>query len=220
MGDTPRAMAVDTDALELEARVAPPGPGGSRVILSCGVPIAATDVAILNSAHEAVMAGRVGEIAIRSDCLFTGYNKRPELTAEKLVDGWYHTGDLGFIDGGELFVTGRQDDLMIIYGRNYYAHAVEQAASECPGVVPGRVVAFAVENAASGSRDAIVLVEDDGTEEERALRRSIKTRVFDQLGLTLHSVGVHPRGTLVKSTAGKISRYQNKARYLQQAARP
>jgi len=218
MGSTPRALAVDADALETEGRVASPDSNSRRVILSCGVPITDTEIAILDSAHKPVTTGEVGEIAIRSDCLFTGYNKRPELTAEKLVDGWYRTGDLGFINGSELFVTGRQDDLMIIYGRNYYAHAVEQAASECPGVVPGRVVAFAVENPASGSRDAVVLVEDDGTEEGRNLRRLIKTKVFDQLGLTLHSVGVHPRGTLIKSTAGKISRYQNKAIYLQRTA--
>jgi fatty-acyl-CoA synthase len=219
-GAIPRALSVDADALETEGRIASPQSSNTRVILSCGVPIADTDIAIWDSAHNPVPTGQVGEIAIRSNCLFTGYNKLPVLTAEKLVDGWYRTSDLGFIDGDELFVTGRQDDLMIVYGRNYYAHAVEQAASECPGVVPGRVVAFAVENDASGSRDAVVLVEEDGTDNGQNLRRLIKTRVFDQLGLVLYSVGVHPRGTLIKSTAGKISRYQNKAIYVQRNQTP
>jgi len=211
----PRVLTVDADRLEADGTVLPGATGRLRALLSCGKPVAGTEIRILDSTGSEAAAGRIGEIAIRSFCLFTGYNKLPALTAEKLIDGWYRTGDLGFMENGELFVTGRQDDLMIVYGRNYYAHAVEQAASECPGVLPGRVVAFAVENAASGSRDAVLLVEGDGTLSERDIRRQVKTYIFDVTGLTLHAVDVHPRGTLVKSTAGKISRHQNMALYRQ-----
>ncbi len=216
-GAPPRIIDIDIETMETEARVAPPV-GAGRAMVSCGPPLAETEIMILDPGGQPAAAARIGQIAIRSACLFDGYNRLPELTREKLVDGWYHTGDLGFLEGGELFVTGRQDDLMIVYGRNYYAHAIEQVASLCPGVVPGRVVAFAVENVASGSRDAVLLVESDGSRTEAEMRRQIKTYVFDTTGLLLHAVRVHSRGTLVKSTAGKISRSYNKALHEQRQA--
>ena len=62
--------------------------------------------------------GQVGEILIKSDCLFDGYYNRPDLTAEAIVDGWYHSGDLGFCLDDELYVVGRKKDLLIIGGEN------------------------------------------------------------------------------------------------------
>lgn len=215
MEGPPRILSVDPDALEIDNVIKPPSNGHGLAMLSCGKPIASTAVSIRRPDRTAAGSREVGEIAIRTGCLFAGYNKLPDATAEKMIDGWYHTGDLGFADDGELFVTGRKDDLMIVYGRNYYAHAVEHAASGCAGVVPGRAVAFTIDNDASGSRDAVLLVEGDGTYAEAELRRLVKTRVFDVLGLTLYSVRVYARGVLVKSTAGKISRHHNKHLYLE-----
>ncbi|MCK8783507.1 AMP-binding protein [Roseomonas sp. NAR14] len=218
-GQPVASLDLDVEALESEARIVPAAPGrDSRQVLSCGRPLPGAEVRILDGAGGDAAPDLAGQIAIRTDCLFTGYNHLPELTAEKLVDGWYRTGDLGFLHAGELYVLGRQDDLMIVYGRNYYAHNIEEVVTACDGIAPGRVVAFAVESRQMGTREAVVLLEPDGTREAAELRRAVKARVFDVLGLTLQHVEVVPRNSLVKSTAGKISRDQNRRRYMEERA--
>jgi acyl-CoA synthetase (AMP-forming)/AMP-acid ligase II len=94
----------------------------------------------------------VGEILVRSDCLFDGYDNRRDLTAQAIVDGWYHNGDLGFYVGGELFMVGRKKDLLIIGGENIYPQDIEEIVAGHGYVHYGRVIAEAVARA-SGTWD-------------------------------------------------------------------
>ncbi len=218
-GRPPRSLTLDSDALEVNHLVLPVGPGlGGRVVISCGAPLPRTQIRIVAADRSDVAPGQAGEIALASDCLFDGYNKLPELTAEKLVNNWYYTGDLGFLSEGELFVLGRQDDLLIVYGRNYYAHTIEEVATACPGVAPGRVVAFAVENVQMGTSEAVVLLEAEGSQDVSELRLAAKKRIFDVLGLSVQHLEVVERNSLVKSTAGKISRDKNRSIFIKKRA--
>ena len=88
----------------------------------------------------------MGEILIKSDCLFDGYYNRPDLTAQAIVDGWYHTGDLGFLLDGELYVVGRKKDLLIIGGENIYPQDIEEIVASHPAIHDGRVIAMGVYN--------------------------------------------------------------------------
>ena len=95
---------------------------------------------------------QVGEIALLSDCMLTGYYHRPDATAKAFHDGWYLTGDLGYMADGEVYVTGRKKDLIIVGGKNIYPQDLEALAGEVEGVHPGRVVAFGVFNEAGRHR--------------------------------------------------------------------
>lgn len=184
--------------------------GPAKRIPSCGRVLPGVEVAILGEGGQGLNDGAVGEIAIRGKCLFDGYYRLPETTAEKLRDGWYHSGDLGFIHDGELYVTGRVDDLIIVRGRNFYAHDIEAIVSAVPGVKPGRVVVFSVDNAVTGTQDVVCLAESDAPAEELAgLRRDVKVQVEVLSGLVLAKFQLYPVGTLVKTTSGKISREMN-----------
>ena len=97
-------------------------------VVSCGYPLPRTSVRFVNTRREAVGDGCIGEIVIRTPTLFDGYYQRPELTKAVLVRGWYYTGDVGFLHADELYVVGRVDDLLIIRGRNFVAHELEQVA--------------------------------------------------------------------------------------------
>lgn len=214
-----RLITLDIDALETRHQIVltEPGPRG-RVVVSCGAPLPGTRIRIVTAERGDAEVGYAGEIALAGDCLFDGYNKLPELTAEKFVDNWYYTGDLGFVWEGELFVLGRQDDLMIVYGRNYYAHNVEEVAATCPGVAPGRVVAFAVENLQMGTREVVVLLEANELQDTIELRLAAKKIIFDVLGLSVQHLEVVSRNSLIKSTAGKISRDQNHRIFVEKRA--
>jgi fatty-acyl-CoA synthase len=208
-------IGADAQAMDTDGSVEPSTASRkSRRILSCGRPLAETEVRVRASNGDLLPDRRVGEIVIRSASLFSGYNQLPELTARKLVDGWCHTGDLGFLEAGELFVTGRIDDLVIVYGRNYYAHEIEEAANLVEGIAPGRLVAFAVDSAASGTAEVVILAELQPGADPAEARRQIKAAVLDHLGLAVQTVAFLDRGKLAKSTSGKISRDRNKSHYL------
>ncbi len=184
-----------------------------RGVLSCGRPI--PDVALeIHAAGKSVDEGTVGEIAVTSPFLFTGYYGQEEATRAKMRDGWYQTGDLGFIDRGELFVTGRIDDMLVLNGRNYYAHDLEELVSEVPACLPGRCVAISVDDAESGLQSIVLLAECSAAADRRAVGAAIKGVILERLGLALSAVVPLRAGQLIKTTSGKISRLKNKELYM------
>lgn len=188
-------------------------------LLSNGLPLPGIDVAVVDAERHPLPAGQVGELTIRGDFLFSGYETLPQQTAERLVDGVYYTRDLGFLWDGEIYVLGRMDDVIIINGRNFYAHEIEALVGELPGLKPGRSVAFSIPDSAAGTDVAILLAETgtlDGTA-PAALRRQVKQHVYSQTSLTLHEVHFVPQGFLLKTTSGKISRAANRSRFLANA---
>jgi fatty-acyl-CoA synthase len=211
VGEPVRTLAVDRRALA-EGRVELPAPGAPALdLLSVGSPIDGVSVRVLSDGP-----GAIGEIAISGSSLFSGYYRLPEATAEALVDGWYRTGDLGFLDGGELFVTGRLKDILIINGKNFYAHDLETLVQEVPDVKRGRVVAIAVENEDVGSDEVVILAETEVTDAGRlkAMKRAVKEALIAGLDLYVREVCLVAPGWIVKTTSGKISRKENRAKYL------
>lgn len=152
--DTPvRRIFIRRQAVAAGQRVevsAAPGDGFSP-ILSTGKPIAGASVEVLNTDGARLPEGHVGEIAVRASFLFSGYNQELERTAARLRDGLYFTNDQGFLHEGELFILGRLDDVIIVNGKNVYAHDVEAVVASIPGVKAGRAVALGLYDDAVGS---------------------------------------------------------------------
>lgn len=213
-----RILEVDADAFSLGTAVkATPG-AASLSLVSCGFPIAGVAVEIRDENGVRLREGTIGQIFVSGDFLFAGYYKLPQETGRKLKDGWYATGDLGFVDAGELFVTGRMDDMLIVNGRNYYAHEIETIVSGIPPVIPGRTVAIGVENPDSGAVSVAVLAECPPGTDSAVVGEEVRRLVLEKLGLAVHTVAVLEPRTLVKTTSGKISRSKNLEVYLAQTA--
>jgi acyl-CoA synthetase (AMP-forming)/AMP-acid ligase II len=195
-------------------------------MLSAGRPIGNTRVRILNQHHAEIADRHVGEIAISSDCMLTGYYNRPDLSDKTFHDGWYLTGDLGYIAQNEVYITGRKKDLIIVGGKNIYPQDLENLASEVNGIHPGRVVAFGVPNEATGTEDVVIIAEVDTTDNDlddydfvnsSAIDRisdEIRTRVTRGSDIALRLVKLVKRGWLIKTSSGKIARGANRERYL------
>ena len=215
LGTPVGSLTISRSALA-ERRVALPAQSidDGQIIVSCGEPIPGLCVRIVDEAGKPVSERQVGEVCVGGKSLYTGYNQMPDLTRMRLRDGWHHTGDLGFMEGGSLFVTGRIDDLLIVRGRNYYAHDIEAVLCRQDGVHAGRTVAFTVDNSTIGTADIICLVELRAEANEAILRRTLRQSVEDEVGATISRIVFVPSGTLVKTTSGKISREANRSRYI------
>jgi acyl-CoA synthetase (AMP-forming)/AMP-acid ligase II len=104
--------------------------------------------------------------------------------------------------------------MLVLNGRNYYAHEIEAIVNDVPGVVPGRVVALSVENRDADSAVAVVLAETHREVDAAAFRTNVRRAIQERLGLAIHDAAPMEAGSLVKTTSGKISRSANKALYM------
>ena len=182
---------------------------------------------MLDTAGNELPERHIGEIAIQSNCMLTGYFHRPDLTEKAFLNGWYLTGDLGYLADGELYITGRKKDLIIVGGKNIYPQDLERLAEEVEGVHPGRVVAFGVFNEQTGTEDIILIAEvhlesfaEASTREEQSQRvaAEIRQRVTHGSDVALRHVHVVDRNWLIKTSSGKVARAANREKFLAEFA--
>ncbi len=212
-------LRVQPQLLREQHRVAlaEPTDPDAQSFLSAGSVIDALAVTIVDAQGQALPPDHVGTIAITGACLFDGYHRLPEVTAQKFRDGRYLTGDLGFLHDGELYVVGREDDLIIVHGRNYTAHELEFLINQVPGVHPGRNVALGWFRREVGSHEVVVIAEFDQllspTRSPEELAADIRHELVNGSGLVPFDVLIVPPGWLVKTTSGKIARGANLEKY-------
>ncbi len=218
LSSTPRSETVETRSLveEAVARPALPSYCPTTSVLSCGKPIDGFTVLVVDTNGHRLPDRRVGEVCVTGPSLSRGYDQQPEKTAAAFRAGRYFSGDLGYMVNGELFVTGRMDDLLILNGRNHYAHDLEFALKDVPGIVPGRVVALSVYKEEIGSDTLVVLAETRESDEAalKLVKRSIRDAMVDETGLVPAAIQLMPPQWLIKSTSGKISRGATKEKFL------
>lgn len=211
-GQAPQVLELDREALEAERRVRPARPGQPSLrLLSNGPPLEGCAVEARADGRR-LAEDEVGELHIRAPFLFDGYNRDPAATAAALRDGWYATGDLGFVRDGEVFVSGRLKDLIIVAGRNLHAGDVEAAVHGIAGLKPGRAVAFGQPDARLGTERLVLLAEHDGSPPPDLVARCNEA-VLASLGVPCGLVRIVPPGWMVKTTSGKVSRVENARKF-------
>ena len=112
-----------------------------ELLKSCGQANSDTEIRIVDADRKPLPVGATGEIALKSPCIMKGYYKRPKETAEVLVDGWYYTGDAGYItEDGYLFICDRLKDMIISGGENIYPAEIEQVLTRHPDILEAGVI--------------------------------------------------------------------------------
>lgn len=154
-----------------------------------------TDGAVLAANH-------VGEVQLRSPALMLGYFGDPEASAKIFDDGWLRTRDVGFVDG-ELVLLGRDKDVIIINGRNFYAYDIEEALSAVTSTRLGAAVAFAV---AADEGERLILAVEVRTRDAAQLTIEVREACHVNVGVVPTEVVFVRLGSLPRTSSGKIRR--------------
>ena len=172
-------------------------------LVSCGRPFPEHELAIVAENGKVLGERRVGEITVRGPSVCAGYFELPEASAEVWQQGWLHTGDLGYLSEGNLYVCGRIKDLIVIRGVNYHPQDLEWTVGDIEGVRRGNAVAFGT--MVDGVEELVIVAEGAASEAEK-LCALITQRVTEVHGLRPARVALVPLGTLPKTSSGKVQR--------------
>jgi fatty-acyl-CoA synthase len=203
----PACVAViDRAELARTGAAVPARDGAALEVVGTGRPLPGVAIRITDAAGVDLPDGRAGHILARSPSLMVRYHGEPEATAEALQEGWLHTGDLGFVEDGVLFVTGRAKEVLIRGGHNLLPGPIEEVVGAVEGVRAGCVAAVGIRAEALETERILVVAETrlaadawpDLTDRIReALRRD---------GVTVDEIVLCAPGSLPKTTSGKLCR--------------
>ncbi|MGH8551516.1 MAG: non-ribosomal peptide synthetase [Methylococcales bacterium] len=176
-------------------------------LVSVGSAIEGCAVRIAGSDGQPAACGQVGHILIRGDNVTSGYYRDDDLNRQVFkADGWLDTGDLGFTNDGQLFIAGRNKDLIIINGRNFHPHDLESICELAGGFESGRVAACGLRTGMDHGEALVVFVLFRGPLEDFiATVRQFRRLLSEEAGV--HAEYVIPVRTIPKTTSGKIQRY-------------
>lgn len=182
--------------------------------VSCGPAIKKTNIRVVNHNSSILNERHVGEIAIRSDCMLSEYYKRPDL--QPFQDGWFLTGDRGYIADGEVYIIGRSKDLIINAGKNVYPQDIEAIVNDLQGIHAGRAVVFGVPDRKEGTELIAVVAEvsDIDPAERQLLSKRIRQEVGRQSMVAVSYVELVNPKWLIKTSSGKIARAANRDKWL------
>jgi fatty-acyl-CoA synthase len=188
-------------------------------VVCVGSPVIDTEVRISSPSApgEFISDEQIGEIWVKGPSVFSGYYNDAAATAESLHDGWLSTGDLGFLKKGELHITGRIKDLLIVNGQNLMPHELEWLAEEATGGGgTERSGAFSIEKDGTGEHAVVVAEVASAGDAEKiaAIQQDIRSRIGRTLGLPLADVVLVKRGVIPKTTSGKVQRRELRQRYI------
>ncbi|HTP29773.1 MAG TPA: AMP-binding protein [Anaeromyxobacteraceae bacterium] len=205
-----RSLRIDPVALAARGAVEE----GLREVVSVGEPVPGVEVEVRGEGEMALGERRLGRIFVRGASLMQGYLGQPEATARAMRGGWLDTGDLGFIDGGELYVRGRAKDVVVLCGANHAAEDVEAALDGVSGLRRGCAVAAGFEPDGEGEQLLLLAERSCGMEQDGPVAEDARRAVLARSGLCVHTVVLLAPGTLPRTSSGKMRRGEAVRRYL------
>lgn len=209
---------VEIDALQSEGKAVPTNGEGIEMV-SNGPPIPGCEIRIIGEEGETLPERRMGEITLKSNSMLTEYYKRPNVTADAIQDGWYYTGDKGYLAMGELYIAGRTKDIIIVGGKNVYPQDLEDIASGVEGIHAGRVVVFGLFDERIGSEKVILvaeLKEDYPEDQRRQIEQDLRLTTAKATEIALADIRLVYGRWVIKTSSGKTARIDNREKYVRE----
>jgi 1-acyl-sn-glycerol-3-phosphate acyltransferase len=218
-GREPLIDVIDRETFTRSGRALPvPAETGNELrFVACGRPLPNHEIRVVDRAGHELPERREGRVQFRGPSACSGYYRNPEATTELFDGDWLNSGDLGYISAGEIFITGRSKDLIIIAGRNIYPQELEEAIAELEGIRKGNVAVFGSIDRNSGTERLVVLAETRETDPQRLekLRIQVNELAVQLLGIPPHDLLWAPPQTIPKTSSGKIRRAATSELYKQ-----
>ena len=207
-----RTDRIDAEKYHGEHRATPVSNGSAFLeVVDCGRTFPGHQMSVQDEHGRLLPDRQVGELCFRGPSVAAGYWEDAAATRASFRDGWLHTGDLGYMADGRVFISGRIKDILIVHGRNYYPQRIEWLVDEIPGVRKGSAVVFTRPGKAS---EEIVVAAESRTDQPEALRAQIVARVSEEFQLAVADVALVAPGTLPKTSSGKLQRRKTREQYL------
>jgi fatty-acyl-CoA synthase len=197
-------------------RATPVAEGTGSGFVRCGGPLPGHDLDVRDNAGRRLPERHVGRILVRGPSLMSGYFRQPELNAQVMGDdGWLDTGDIGYVVDGEVVITGRHKDMIIVNGRNILPQDIERIVERQPELRSQDASAFGIPGP-GGAEIAAVVVQCNSLDPDvrAALVRRVRRDVLEELGIAC-IIELVPRHTLPRTSSGKLSRSATRAGYLE-----
>ena len=203
-----RALRVDARTLASTGRVIE----GSRAIASVGEAVPGAEVEVRRGDGSLCEGREVGRVWVRAPSIMRGYFADAESTARVVREGWFDTGDLAFVDEGELFVCGRAKDVVIVRGANHAPQEFEECLDGVEGVRVGCSVALGYVPPGEDDEQLLMLVEAERRDVD--LARRVTEAIVARTGVVAHSVKLLAPGTLPRTSSGKLRRGEALRRFI------
>ena len=214
--ETAGVVTVDSRSLGGRLRFLPGPATGHPTFTEAGTPAPGTSIRIVDATGAVLPEDHVGRLQVRGVTMMTGYHRNPAANREAFTDdGWFDTGDQAFVHHGRLTMTGREKDMIIIRSANYPCHEIESVVERVPGVLPTFAAACSEHDDESGTDELLVfcVLEASDPDEQRAIVRTIRTRLSREVALRPRHVVPVPLAAFPKTSAGKIERRRLLAEY-------
>jgi 1-acyl-sn-glycerol-3-phosphate acyltransferase len=188
-------------------------------VVSCGLPLPGHEVRVVNTAGHELPERTQGRIQFRGPSATRGYYKNPSADAALFDGDWLNTGDVGYVAAGELYLTGREKDVIVRGGANIHPAELEAAVANLPGVRKGGVAVFPATDPRTGTERIVVLAEVGlkDAEERRRIAAAITRLAVDRIGMPPDDVVLAPPRSVLKTSSGKIRRITCRQLYEQGA---
>lgn len=198
------------------AKPADPNEEKTFQFVNCGRPIVDHQIRIVNREGHPCRERQIGELEFCGPSMMQGYFQNKPATDRVRDEGWIKTGDQAYIAEGQLYITGRNKDIIIRAGRNLYPESIEYAATQVPGMRKGCAVAMGIEDASIGTENVIIIAETNITDsnEQEKLRNLVIERVATVVGEAPDQIVFVPPHTIPKTSSGKLRRNECKQLYL------
>lgn len=218
LGQLPIIDTIDRKSFERNHRAVPVTITDSKQSLQfvcCGQPLPNHELRVVDSQNKAVPERSVGHIQFRGPSSMQGYYNNTKITQQIFHDGWWDTGDLGYLAKGDIYITGRSKDIIIKAGRNLFASEIEDLVGQISGVRQGCVIAFSLNDSEKGTDQLIIVAEKNPAIEPTVdLKSAIIEKITTNLDVTPDDVVLVAPRVIPKTSSGKLQRNACKTLYL------
>ncbi|WHX45296.1 amino acid adenylation domain-containing protein [Bacillus pumilus] len=210
-GDQDGQLTIDQTSLTGDIQYVAQDHPHKMTFTEVGVPIPSVWIRIVDEHHHVLPEDQVGRLQVKSPTIMMGYHQNEEANQEVFAEnGWFHTGDLGFIHEGRLVLTGREKDIIVINGANYLNYEIEAVVEEVDGVEVTFAAAYGIYNPESSNDTLAVffVTQKESLEEQITMIQQIREAIIRKIGIEPNHIIPVKKDQFPKTESGKIQRAQ------------